>query len=783
MGTLCNRSRTLLRAAALFTIASSSSAFAGEVIRLEPGPNLHVRAQEAFIRAEPGTTIEFPEGRHALSDELIVSQSHITVRGQGRDKTVLSFKNQAAGAQGFLATGNAFTIEDLTVEDTRGDAIKVEGSNGVIMRRVRVEWTGGADEKNGAYGFYPVQCRNVLIEDCVVRGASDAGVYVGQSSHIVVRRNLAEFNVAGIEIENSRYADVYENEARYNTGGILVFDLPNLKVQGGRQVRVFRNRIHDNNTKNFAPKGNIVGIIPAGTGFMVMANDDLEIFENQFEGHATANIGIINYLAAEVEITDPNYDSKPERIHIHHNVMHKARWTFFNGARFNTLINLLFGFRTPDIVYDGIEDGTYEGTPLPADRKICIRENRHPDGSPVSFGNMHLDHQRRLNPLPGGPVTRDLAPHDCAHEALPAVALEEFPPRPSPGGPGPDDPLLQALCGLPGRGVNWPALLGANCPRLQDYRLFEDPRDPTTRPRGGLPYELTTPLFTDYAEKHRVLFLPPGFSADYRKDGVLDLPIGTVISKTFSYPHDDARPEAGRTVIETRLLIHRLGGWVALPFVWREDMSEARLSLGGAVRRVEWIRHDGREARAMTVDYRVPSANKCTSCHGGAGGDLPLGPKASLLNRDGQLQAWAQAGRLTGLPADPAKIPRLPVWNDPDDGTLEQRAKAYLEVNCAHCHNPGGRARFSGLFLESERDSASTAYGTCKPPVAAGGGAGNLKFDIVPGKPRKSILSYRLHSVDPAVRMPELGRSLEHAEGAALVDSWIGSQRKVRCGE
>jgi uncharacterized repeat protein (TIGR03806 family) len=319
--------------------------------------------------------------------------------------------------------------------------------------------------------------------------------------------------------------------------------------------------------------------------------------------------------------------------------------------------------------------------------------------------------------------------------------------------------------------VNRAAALAVNCPSLADYRLFANPSVPTANPNeGGLAYELTTPLFSDYAQKNRFIFLPPGTSAGYDADSVLNFPVGTIISKTFSF---------SGIPVETRLLIHRESGWVALPYLWATDLSQATLAIGGAERDIV-LANPGQKPR--TIHYGIPNTNKCTGCHGTPDGLSPIGPKARYLNRDNQLEAWAAEGKLTGLPTDTTQVPRVPAWNDPHDGTLEQRARGYLEINCAHCHNPEGRARFSGLYLEYFRDATSTAAGTCKPPIAAGAAAGNLKYDIVPGKAKQSIIHFRLHSESPAIRMPQLGRTVVHREGLALVDQWINSRKYEKCG-
>ncbi len=211
------------------------------------------KLQEDLIKAKPGSVIEIPAGKFNFEKTLSLNISKVTIRGKGMDKTILSFSRQSKGSAGVMVKADDFVIEDLAIEDAAGDALKVENSNNVTMRRVRVEWTNGPKETNGPYGLYPVTCKNVLIEDCVAIAASDAGIYVGQSDGVIMRRNRAEKNVAGIEIENTKNADVYDNIATNNTGGIMAFNLPDLPVQGGGNVRIYNNKITDNNTPNFAP--------------------------------------------------------------------------------------------------------------------------------------------------------------------------------------------------------------------------------------------------------------------------------------------------------------------------------------------------------------------------------------------------------------------------------------------------------------------------------------------------------------------------------------------------
>lgn len=308
--------------------------------------------QEQLIQAKSGDVISIPAGIHEITRSLSLNVSGVTLAGEGIDESVLSFKNQMQGAEGLLVSANDFVIRDLAIEDTIGDALKINESNNVQVLRVRTEWTGGPLSTNGAYGIYPVQSNNVLIDAAVAIGASDAGIYVGQSSQIIVRNSRAEYNVAGIEIENSTFADVHNNVTTNNTGGILVFDLPNLPVQGGRNTRVYDNQIYANNTDNFAPEGNIVAGVPAGTGLMIMANDNIEVFENSFENNDSANVLIVSYLINELPITDPNYDPFPEAIYIHNNQYQGGGET--PDSEPLALLQAATGQAIPDIVWDGM---------------------------------------------------------------------------------------------------------------------------------------------------------------------------------------------------------------------------------------------------------------------------------------------------------------------------------------------------------------------------------------------------------------------------------------------
>lgn len=371
--------------------------------------------QKALIEVTTGGTVAFGAGRFDLAVDLSLDVDGVTIAGAGIDDTVLSFKQQTQGAQGLLVTANDFTIRDIAIEDTRGDGLKILGANGVTIERTRVEWTAGANETNGAYGLYPVQCTNVLITDSVAIGASDAGIYVGQSDNIIVKNNRAELNVAGIEIENSTRADVFDNVATKNTGGVLVFNLPGLEVKNGAVTRVFDNQIFENNTVNFAPPGNIVGLVPTGTGIAILAAHDVEVFGNEIRDHKSINIGVISYVPTGITVTDPDYDQYPTGIHIHDNTLTGTSDmpTGMLGALLISAIGEIKPngpFIVPDIAWDGVLDPMW--TTVDDSDRICIQNNGDAD-----FINLAW-------PLSdAGLPSESMTPHDCAHAPLAEVVL------------------------------------------------------------------------------------------------------------------------------------------------------------------------------------------------------------------------------------------------------------------------------------------------------------------------------------------------------------------------
>ena len=371
--------------------------------------------QEQLIRAQPGEVITIPAGVHPINRGLSLNVSGVTLRGEGMDKSVLSFKGQLQGAEGLLVNASDFTIEDLAIEDTAGDGLKINEGKNVIIRRVRTEWTNGPDEKNGAYGIYPVQIENLLLEDSVAIGASDAGLYVGQSRNVVVRNNRAERNVAGIEIENTFNADVYGNVATGNTGGILVFNMPDLP-QPGHSTRVFNNEVTANNTDNFGAEGTPVASVPAGSGIVINSNDRVEIFDNDIANNETANIIISSYYATGYQGTREmaaDYDPYPETIYVYGNRF-SGGGSSPDGLDLKALKVAMFGLNGsfPDVLWDGYAnpDNLDAAGNLLAEHAICI------DNGDAEVLNADL-------PNGSDNIVVGAEQHQCQHDKLPAVVL------------------------------------------------------------------------------------------------------------------------------------------------------------------------------------------------------------------------------------------------------------------------------------------------------------------------------------------------------------------------
>lgn len=314
--------------------------------------------------------------------------------------------------------------------------------------------------------------------------------------------------------------------------------------------------------------------------------------------------------------------------------------------------------------------------------------------------------------------------------------------------------------------------------QLSDYHFFTGKMNSLQPNVGVLPYDLNSQLFTDYAEKSRFVWMPEGTSAKYNAKEVLDFPVGSVLIKNFYYNHDGRDLTKGSRIMETRLLVNRTNGWDAISYIWNDAQTEAYLEVAGDVKKVDWISSMGEE---MSVNYVIPNKNQCKGCHEYKGELVPIGPKVRNLNKtfdyadgsENQLTKWASMNYLTGYDSN-TKHPKVAQWDNPNGGNLHDRAMAYLEINCGHCHRKDGPAGISGLNLMAD-ETNTLNMGICKSPVSAGKGSGGHTYDIVPGAPEKSILVHRMQINDPGARMPEVGRSIMHKEGVELITAWIAN--------
>lgn len=333
----------------IIMLLASAAPLAARTIEVKPGGNAQETLQAALIEAKPGDVVHIAAGRYALADGLSLDVDGVTVQGDGPDRTILDFTAQKGAGEGLLITSDKVVVRDLAVENPAGNGVKSKGSDGIALVNLRVEWTGGPKSTNGAYGLYPVSSKNVLIDRSVVKGASDAGIYVGQSQTIIVRNSRAEMNVAGIEIENSYNAEVTGNVATNNAGGILVFDLPDLPQQGGHAVMVADNQVIANNHPNFAAPGNIVAGVPSGTGIMVMANSSVSVASNHVMGNNGNAVMVVAYTQA---FTDKAYNPLPRFVNIWGNhFMNNGTAPAFPGGK---EIAAAVGGTLPPLIWDGI---------------------------------------------------------------------------------------------------------------------------------------------------------------------------------------------------------------------------------------------------------------------------------------------------------------------------------------------------------------------------------------------------------------------------------------------
>ena len=346
--------------------------------------NFAKELQKNLIMADSGSTIVIPAGLFQFDRSISLDGiNHVTIKGAGKERSILSFLGQKDGAEGLLIKADHILLEGFTIQDSEGDALKIQGSDHVIIRDVLTTWTRGAKSSNGGYGLYPVDCSNVLIEHCEASYASDAGIYVGQSRGVVMRNNVAHHNVAGIEIENSQDVEAYDNLAENNAGGILIFDMPGLPQANGGRVKVHNNISRDNNFENFAPEGGVVATLPPGSGMLIIAHRDVEVFENSITGYKTLGLGVITWLFTERPFDTQNgYDPYYKNVYVHDNIFKRKKAIPDLTKEFGQMINALFLGKPQDILIDGIFDPADE-----AGSAICFQNN----GDDLRFINLNAE--------------------------------------------------------------------------------------------------------------------------------------------------------------------------------------------------------------------------------------------------------------------------------------------------------------------------------------------------------------------------------------------------------
>ena len=947
----------------------------------------------AMVGAVPGDTIEFDCGYFDLRTTLQLANTEaITIKGCGKDETVLSFRGEPDQLVnvGILAVNvHGLVVKDLTVADTDGNGFELRAVNHGTLSNVRAFWSSGGgnespdpisaenyedgrlevpctdpatdnpagaengegadttspdytvSDKAGRYGIYPVSSENILIEYSESIGASDAGIYVGQTNTTIIRDSRAAFNVFGFEIENVQGGEYYRNVAECNTGGFLIYDLDGNLRQYGDRTRMYQNVARNNNTYNFTENG-FVSNVPRGSGLITLSYDRIDIFENVFENNSTAGIIHTSYeLFPEGagRPTEKRIDFYSEGVHIWNNTfinngndLPDATTADVQNQKVERLLPALVGYKTQagcanpqnaaacdkpsgnaradggyrggHIVWDGLIDALdadcpypkrADGTDVPADERgkpqhtnqedpechynaykfakdgdrarivpdwwfSCIdADNTFTDDS-IKFSNFHgtkganaffavaVANQpptpAQVVELQEFPATFDTARHECPSAyngknlpKLPAVVIPPFVPTGNfDATPTPAE--IEELCNatVPDGKVNFEAAR-VNCPRLDQYHLFSKADDPTSTPNSsggdfeanvqGVPFALNTKLFSDYAVKYRVLFLPTGGKAIYKDastDGpnaTLIFPVGTIIAKTFAFADEDAGTE---NVVETRLLIKRVNRatqaarWDGLVYLWKtgaDGKRYAELSPSGGEADVTWNFHDVDSGAALTggTRYQIPNHNQCLSCHSredSEAGSAPIGLKVRNLNRPyksespvasdqagmpikdrNQIEFLCSSGLMLSCPdlgvnaetKVAANVERLPAFNKPGDGgqaagsdaDIESRARAYLEVNCQHCHNVKGFAASTGFYLNAS-GPVDQSHGICKEPTATGQeGSNGRPVDIYPGDALKSILEFRISpaATSAAAVMPPLARSVVHTEGHALIAQWI----------
>lgn len=346
--------------------------------------NVAQELQKKLITAKAGDKIMLPAGTFDFKRSISLNDTpDISIIGAGKGKTTLSFKNQIEGAEGLLIKNvKGLTLEGFTVVDSKGDAIKIQGCTNVVMRDLETTWSGGKLSTNGAYGLYPVSSTNVLMEECEASFAMDAGIYVGQSTNVVVRNNYVHDNVAGLEIENTINGEVYNNVAKNNTGGMMIFDMPDLPQANGDRIKFYDNLMENNNGENFAPKGMVVSTIPPGTGMFVMSHSNIDIHDNIIKGHNSVSIAVNSWLFTGIPFKSEKFDPYSTNVHIHDNEITTGEGPVDSSTDFGKLMTGVLG-KPYDIIVDGIfKPGSEQANGKPT--SYCFTDN-----GDVSFVNLN----------------------------------------------------------------------------------------------------------------------------------------------------------------------------------------------------------------------------------------------------------------------------------------------------------------------------------------------------------------------------------------------------------
>ncbi|GAB7220015.1 parallel beta-helix domain-containing protein [Vibrio comitans] len=889
----------------------------GEPELCGPGMEWATEQQVAAIEnlvelAESNSVVELPEGCFKMNNQLTVdSKQNLVLRGAGLNKTYLDFSN-VDGKDGIaISGGNNIVVSDLQIAEASKNGLKADGVDGLIVRDVAAVWMEvprGRDENGnlrGTYGIYPVKSQNVLIENTWSYGSADAGIYVGQTIGAVVRNNVAEKNIAGIEIENTSSVDVYNNLAIGNTGGVLVFDLPGATTIGRLvdDVRIFDNDIRDNNLENYVHTTcnnglggcGVVGIVPPGTGMVLLSGRNTEIFNNTIINHDSMAVALTSYLlvndnidsyvGVDTSIMPPlplpktpmpseaaavvnGWNPVPTNYYFHSNTIkevgvnpngaliedmitaysigHQAfPAVFYDGAgesliRTGQLAELQQGLQFATLMMESATSGMVPNMPTLysgdwsylasmqegssncvinnvgasvgvlvdyRDPTAILRYSENPANADFLFekDNTTLLRDGCADKQPLSANTVVIGGKEYGHNV---IEESEDEAESNPGFP--NGIVGNMLCTQQTNGeINWgalnhdPARFAENCVNLSDYNFFQDNSDPSKNlnlgtTAKGTGYEMNVELFTDYARKYRFVVMPIASTANYRENETFDFPVGTVLIKTFVLPTSTTNAQGeDEELIETRLLIHRDSGWVALPYVWNEDKTDATLS-AVSVAFERTIKHND---ETLSFTYEVPSRNECTVCHKIEGTDenpdfvndpsgnhqavgfSPIGPKARNLNsvqevsnNGNQLTHWDSLGLIT-LPDTPENLPKVPVF-DTEQGAenltaaeLEDYAKAYLDINCAHCHREEGKAASNPFKFQYWKDGVNE-MGLCTRGITFH--KGPTPYVVVPGDAESSVLHYRM-ALENGNRMPELGRHVVHKEGLQLIEDWINS--------